>query len=134
AGDDDRAHLRMLEADAIERVVQLDVDAEVVAVELQLVSGLDAAVLGHVQMQPRDLSLDLQAPVTVLAGLRAIVDSRQGVVTHGVSPGSSVARRWVENGWEGADGRAQVAGMTRWRSQASYCIPKRLVKQPVMQQ
>src|SRR5690606_4645524 len=76
----------------------------------------------------------LQAPVTVLAGLRAIVDSRQGVVTHGVSPGSSVARRWVENGWEGADGRAQVAGMTRWRSQASYCIPKRLVKQPVMQQ
>src|SRR2546429_1703299 len=29
AGDDDGAHLRMLEADAIERVVQLDVHAQV---------------------------------------------------------------------------------------------------------
>jgi len=31
----------MLEADAVQRVVQLDVDAEVVAVELELVAGRD---------------------------------------------------------------------------------------------
>src|SRR5208337_4891692 len=36
AGDDHCAHLRMLEADAVDRVVELDVDAEIVAVELEL--------------------------------------------------------------------------------------------------
>ena len=49
AGDDDRAHLGVLEADALQRVVQLDVDAEVVAVELELVARAEAAVLGDVQ-------------------------------------------------------------------------------------
>ena len=35
----------------LQRVVQLDVDAEVVAVELELVAGADAAVLGDVERQ-----------------------------------------------------------------------------------
>jgi hypothetical protein len=35
----------MLEADAIERIGELDVDPEVVAIELELVAGTDAAVL-----------------------------------------------------------------------------------------
>ena len=35
--DDDAAHLRMLEAQPLHRVVQLDVDAEIVGIELELV-------------------------------------------------------------------------------------------------
>ncbi len=38
AGDHHGAHFRMLEADPVERVAQLNVDAEVVAVELKLIS------------------------------------------------------------------------------------------------
>ena len=48
AGDDHRAHLRVLEADALHRVVELDVDAQVVAVELELVAGTQAGVLVEV--------------------------------------------------------------------------------------
>ncbi len=39
AGDDDRADLRVLEPQALGRVVELDVDAEVVGVQLELVAG-----------------------------------------------------------------------------------------------
>ena len=45
AGDDDRVDLGMLEADALDRVGELDVDAEVVRVQLQLVVGRQAGVL-----------------------------------------------------------------------------------------
>src|SRR5712692_11191240 len=45
AGDDDGADSRMFKADALERIMQLDIDAEVVGVELEFVSGPDAAVL-----------------------------------------------------------------------------------------
>ena len=45
AGDDDRAHFRMLEADAIDGVVELDIDAEVVTVEFELVAWTQAGIL-----------------------------------------------------------------------------------------
>ena len=45
AGDHDALHLRMLEADAVERIVELDVDAEIVGVELEPVARLDALAL-----------------------------------------------------------------------------------------
>ena len=54
AGDDHGAHFGMLEADALQRVVQLDVDAEVVGIELELVAGPDAAVLVDVHRERRD--------------------------------------------------------------------------------
>src|SRR5690606_26127888 len=89
AGDDDRAHPRMLEPDAIEGIVQLDVHAEVVAVELQLVAGPDSAVFCHFQLQPRDLAVHRETPVPVLVWIRAIVDPggaggvrSAGVITH----------------------------------------------------
>jgi hypothetical protein len=50
AGDDHGAHLGMLEAHALQGVVQLHVHAEVVGVELELVAGLDAAVFVDVQV------------------------------------------------------------------------------------
>src|SRR5208283_6179896 len=39
AGDDHGPHFRALEADAVYGVVELDVDAQIVAVELELVAG-----------------------------------------------------------------------------------------------
>ena len=47
AGDDDGVHLGVLEAQALDGVVQLDVDAEVVAVELQLVVVAQPGVRGR---------------------------------------------------------------------------------------
>ena len=49
AGDDHRAHLGVLEAQPLDGVVQLDVDAQVVGVELELVAGHQAAVLVDVR-------------------------------------------------------------------------------------
>src|SRR5262249_25549880 len=56
AGNDHRFHLGVLEADALERVGELDVDAEVVRVELQGVAGTKAAVLLDVERDARDLA------------------------------------------------------------------------------
>ena len=61
ARHDDRAHLGMLEADAVERVVQLDVDAQVVAVELQLVAGAQAGVLVDVERQRGQRAVEARA-------------------------------------------------------------------------
>ena len=44
AGDDHAMDFRMLEANAVERVGKLDVDAEIVGIELELVAGLERCV------------------------------------------------------------------------------------------
>ena len=59
----------MLEAQAVQRVVQLDVDAEVVAVELELVARGDALVLGDVERERRDRAVEGELPVVVALGL-----------------------------------------------------------------
>jgi hypothetical protein len=85
AGDHDRPHLGVLEAQPLDRVVQLDVDAEVVGVELELVPGDEAAVLGGAELDGRDRPVELQRQVTV--GVRARVErddrGRRGVLRHG---------------------------------------------------
>jgi len=43
----------VLEADAVDRVVEFDVDAQVVAVELELVAGAQAGVLVEVGKNER---------------------------------------------------------------------------------
>src|SRR6185295_3900720 len=48
-----------------QRVGELDVDAEVVAVELELVAGREALVLGDVERQPGDRAVEGQLPVVV---------------------------------------------------------------------
>ena len=65
ARDDDAAHFRMLEANALQRVGELDVDAEVVRIELELVAGIDAAILVDVHRQRRDGSVERELPVRV---------------------------------------------------------------------
>ena len=62
-------HLGMLEAQALQRVGQLDVDAEVVGVELQLVVvGPQAGVLLHVHRQRGDGPSKLSFQCLVLRG------------------------------------------------------------------
>ena len=64
----------MLEADAVDRVGELDVDAEVVGVELELVAGADAAVLVEVGDQGGDRAVEDELPVAVAGGLGLVVD------------------------------------------------------------
>ncbi len=78
AGDDDSAHFRMLEADAVQRIVQFDVDTKIVGIELQLVAGLDAAILGDIHRQPRSRPVEAEFPVPVLGGIGLIVDLQVG--------------------------------------------------------
>ena len=80
AGDDDRAHLGVLEADALQRVVQLDVDAQVVAVELELVAGAEAAVFVDVHRQRGDRAVEAELPVPVLRGVGLVVDRGEAVM------------------------------------------------------
>ena len=61
AGHDDGAHFGMLEADAVDGVVELDVDAQVVAVELELVAGAQAGVLVEVGRQAWPRAFELRA-------------------------------------------------------------------------
>jgi hypothetical protein len=70
AGDDDGAHLGVLEPQPLRRVVQLDVDAQVIGVELQLVTGPQPAALVDVHHEVRDVAVELQPPVAVEVGAR----------------------------------------------------------------
>ena len=74
AGDDDAAHFRVLETDAVQRVVELDVDAQIVAVELELVARTDARVLGDVDRKRRNGSVERQLPVAIAGRIGPIVD------------------------------------------------------------
>ena len=65
ARDDHAPHFGMLEADPLQRVGELDVDAEVVRIELELVAGIEAAILVDVQRQRRDRAVERELPVRV---------------------------------------------------------------------
>ena len=80
AGDDDRAHLRVLEAQPLHGVVELDVDAEVVGVQLQLVARAQAAVLVDVHRQRGDRAVDGEPPVPVGVRVGAELDARAAFV------------------------------------------------------
>ncbi len=65
AGDDDGAHLGVLEPQPLDDVVELDVDAEVVAVELQLVVVAQAGVGRDPHRQRGDRAVEGQLPVPI---------------------------------------------------------------------
>ena len=75
-GDHRALHLRMLEADAVQRVVQFDVHAEVVGVELELVTWAQPPVLVHVHRQCGELAVDKKLPVDVAVRMRVVGDCR----------------------------------------------------------
>ena len=60
-----RANLGMLEADALERIVQLDIHAQIVGVQFQLVAGPDAGVFLDVERQCRNRAFVGNAPVSI---------------------------------------------------------------------
>src|SRR6202158_5743560 len=70
AGEHQAAHLRMLEAQTLQGVGELDVDAQIVGVELELIARLQAAILVDVERERRDRDFDLQPPVGVAVGMR----------------------------------------------------------------
>ena len=58
----------MLEANTLQNVVQLDVNAEVVRIELELVAGLQAAVFVDVHGQRRNAAVKREPPMAILSG------------------------------------------------------------------
>ena len=73
----------MLEPEALDGVGQLDVDAKVVGVQLQLVVGGQAGVLAHVHGEGRDRAVDLQLPMLVVIGMGLEGDGPRGGLGHG---------------------------------------------------
>ncbi len=70
AGDHQATHLGMLEAQPLQRIGELDVDAQVVRIELELVARLEAAILVDIEDQRRNRALDVHAPVRIAIGMR----------------------------------------------------------------
>ena len=72
--DDDRAHLGVLEAQALHRVGQLDIDAEIVGIELQFGAGIEPAGRIDIEGQGRDRAVDRQPPMAVARRVGAEID------------------------------------------------------------
>ena len=72
----DDVNRRVLEANPLQRIVQFDVDAEIVRIQLQLVSRTQPACLVDVHHQRGDRAVDLQLPVTVSRRIGPEVDRR----------------------------------------------------------
>ena len=98
AGDDDGPDPGVLEPEPLHRVGQLDVDAQVVGVELELVAGPQAACLVNGQHDRRDLTVGLQPQVTVAA--RVGVERHRRYARHGTPPsGSGAVPPFSTSGW-----------------------------------
>src|SRR5713226_7282364 len=67
-GQDDGVNLGVLEPDALERVCELDVDAEIVRIQLEAVPGRQSGVLSNIQGQSRHRAIEGQRPVLVAFG------------------------------------------------------------------
>ncbi|TWG86018.1 hypothetical protein L602_002200000730 [Cupriavidus gilardii J11] len=81
AGHHHAAHLGMLEADAVQRVVQLDIDTQVIAVQFQLVAGAQPSVLVDIEQQGSNGAIELEPQVPVAGRIGLVVDG--GVLRHG---------------------------------------------------
>ncbi len=69
-----RAYLRVLEAQALDGVVQFDVDGEIVGIELELAVGKQPARRVDVHDELRDFAVGLDPPVAIAAGLSLEID------------------------------------------------------------
>jgi len=73
-GEDNRAHLRVFETKPLHGIVKLDIDAEVVGIELQLVTLFEAAVRVHIHGEGRDLTFCGEPPMAIAFGCGLKVD------------------------------------------------------------
>jgi hypothetical protein len=69
-----RPHLRVLEAQPLHRVGELDVDREVIGIELELIVRTEPARGVHVHDEKGDLAIHLDPPMAVTAGIGLHVD------------------------------------------------------------
>ncbi len=65
-----RAHLRVLEADSLQRIVQFDVHTQIVGIEFEAIAGTNAGFFVDIHRQRGNASLDRQPPVPVARGMR----------------------------------------------------------------
>ncbi len=72
--DDDATHFRMLEAQPLHGVIELDVDREIVRIELELVIGGEPAGRIDVHDQVGDLAVLLDAPVAIARRIGLEID------------------------------------------------------------
>ena len=79
AGDHHGAHFGVLEANALQGIVQFDVHAQVVRVQLEFVARANAGVFIDVELQRGNFALELERPVLVLAGIGLVID---GLLAH----------------------------------------------------
>ena len=86
-------HLRMLEAQALDRVGELDIDAEVVGVELELVAFEQRALLVDVHQQRRDLAVDLELPMAIFRRIGLEIDPALAVAQFALCIGHRVSSR-----------------------------------------
>ena len=56
-------NLGMLKSNSLQRVVQFDIDAKIIGIQLQLVARLQPAVFVNIHGQRRDAVIDIQSPV-----------------------------------------------------------------------
>src|SRR5579862_1455601 len=74
AGDDDARHFRMFESNPLKRIMQLDVYAEIVRVQFELVTRTYPSVLLNTHHKSSDSTLDGQFPVAIVGGRSLEID------------------------------------------------------------
>src|SRR5580704_16339473 len=91
ARQNDDSHLGMLEADAVERIMEFHIHAEVVRVELKPVAWGRSGFLRHIQGQCGDRAGAGEAPVAISLGFGAEGDHRKfnAYFICGLSPAST---------------------------------------------
>ena len=62
----------MFKADTVDGVIQLNINAQIVAVQLQLVTRTQTCVFINVYRQCGDSAIELEFPVSVLGGIGLI--------------------------------------------------------------
>jgi hypothetical protein len=75
AGQYYSAHFGMLKANAVDGIVEFDVNSQVVAIEFELVTRPQAGVFVKVGEQGSHGAIELQLPVFIVCGVGLIVDS-----------------------------------------------------------
>ena len=64
----------MLEAQPLDRIIELDIDTQIIGIQLQLIALEQASLFVHIHDQGRNLSIDLEAPMLVAGRVGLKVD------------------------------------------------------------
>ena len=75
-GDDNAFDFRVLEADALQSVMQFNVHTQVIGVELEFVARTDAGVLVDIELQGGGFAFVFDRPMLVLARVDLVIHNR----------------------------------------------------------